>query len=407
MANMKKFTRAGIGRMGAHFDRRKDKNGEYIKFGNQDINLERTHLNYNLAKDLQPMPQYMFVNKRLSECECLKRKDVNVMCSWVVTLPQEMNGASEDDQKKFFKKTFDFLNDRYGAENCISAYVHLDESQPHMHYAFTPVMFDKEKNVYKFNAKKVCSRHDLQTFHKDLDVALEKEFGYKTGVLNGKTDLNLNEQQLKNLSSSLENIQKNISEIKTQEIEIGMFGRKKIDVEKVLLENSELKKESKMKSEMIENQAERIETLEQSLIDIKLSNSSKQNKKLRETVGNLQREIVSFENKNAELLRQLQEVQQSFYAEKQSREDLQKDYNDVCNKYEIIKQTLYAAIKVLVENSINLIFELKEKLSRSTNSIKETFEKITDKVILDYENELAEKTYNELNEDENEYDIEI
>ena len=405
MANMKKFTRAGIGRMGAHFDRRKDKNGEYIKFGNQDINLERTHLNYNLAKDLQPMPQYMFVNKRLAECECLKRKDVNVMCSWVVTLPQEMNGASESDQKKFFEKTFDFLIDRYGAENCISAYVHLDESQPHMHFAFTPVMFDKEKNVYKFNAKKVCSRHDLQTFHKDLDVTLEKEFGYKTGVLNGKTDLNLNEQQLKNLSSSLQDIQKNIREIQPQEIETGMFGRKKINVDNLVLENSELKKESKMKSEMIENQAERIDALEHSLEDLKLSTSSKQNKKLRETVGNLRRELAAFENKHNNLLEQFQALQIQIANEKESKDRLEKDYNELYWKCDDMERTLYCVIRVLVERSIEFISELKQGLSVYFESIQNTFEEVSNKVISNYKTELEEKAYEE--EYEEEYEMEF
>ena len=45
------------------------------------------------------------------------------------------------------------MNERYGKENVISAYVHFDEVTPHMHY-FVPVVEDKKKGGYKLSAKK-------------------------------------------------------------------------------------------------------------------------------------------------------------------------------------------------------------------------------------------------------------
>ena len=49
--------------------------------------------------------------------------------------------------RQFFEQTYKFLNERYsGEQNVVSAYVHMDEKTPHMHYAFVPVVHDKKKN---------------------------------------------------------------------------------------------------------------------------------------------------------------------------------------------------------------------------------------------------------------------
>jgi hypothetical protein len=134
MANRQKYTRAAIGHLCAHYAREKDKDDNYIKFGNQDIDVTRTHLNYNLAEEDQKMKQQDFINKRIKDLKCMNRKDVNVMITWVVTLPQEMNGKSDEEKERFFRKSYNFLKNRYGAENVISAYVHMDEGQPHMQF---------------------------------------------------------------------------------------------------------------------------------------------------------------------------------------------------------------------------------------------------------------------------------
>lgn len=43
MANAQKYTRAACGHLAAHYERRKDEKGEYVKFGNQDIDPQKTH----------------------------------------------------------------------------------------------------------------------------------------------------------------------------------------------------------------------------------------------------------------------------------------------------------------------------------------------------------------------------
>lgn len=58
--------------------------------GNENIKPELTELNYNLASEDQPMPQATFVTQRLKGVRVQKRADVNVLCDWVITQPQEL-----------------------------------------------------------------------------------------------------------------------------------------------------------------------------------------------------------------------------------------------------------------------------------------------------------------------------
>lgn len=186
MAHMMKHTRASCGHMFAHFDRK----AEHIS--NENLDRTRTHLNYNLATH-QQMDQGEFVRQRCSEVRCQNRKDVNVMVSWVVTAPKDL---PEAEHKAFFQASYDFLQKRYGKENVVSAYVHMDEVTPHMHFAFVPVCRtfkedrknpDVSTEVHKVSAKEVVNRYDLQSFHTDLQKYVERELGHEVGILNEAT----------------------------------------------------------------------------------------------------------------------------------------------------------------------------------------------------------------------------
>jgi hypothetical protein len=177
MAHMMKFTKASCGHMFAHFDRR----AEHIS--NENLDRTRTHLNYNLATH-QTMDQGEFVRKRCAEVRCQNRKDVNVMVSWVVTAPKDL---PVNEQRAFFEASYDFLKKRYGLENVVSAYVHMDEVTPHMHFAFVPVVEDKRRGGFKVSAKECVNRYDLQSFHEDLQRYVERELGHEVGILNEAT----------------------------------------------------------------------------------------------------------------------------------------------------------------------------------------------------------------------------
>lgn len=186
MAHYAKYKIGAVGVMARHFERRKDANGEYVRFGNQDIELSRTHINYNLGpKRSESQAQYL--HRRCGEVKCLKRGDVTMMCSWIVTAPKELPKA---DNEQFFQAAYGFLQERYGgkdAENVVSAYVHMDEQTPHMHFAFVPVTADKKTGQLKVAASELVTRQDLKTFHGDLEKRMAFHFGRNVGILNEAT----------------------------------------------------------------------------------------------------------------------------------------------------------------------------------------------------------------------------
>ncbi len=102
------------------------------------------------------------------------RADAVEFGDWIITAPQSL---SEDLHQEFFKETFKFLQQRYGAENVPSGFVHLDESQPHMHCPIVP------EKAGKLNGKAVFNRKDLQSFHGDLQNRLEKELGCRVEII--------------------------------------------------------------------------------------------------------------------------------------------------------------------------------------------------------------------------------
>lgn len=82
----------------------------------------------------------------------------------------------------------------------------MDESQPHIHYAFVPVAIDKKKNIPKLSAKEVITLKELKSFHKDLSTHLNSFFGRDIGILNGATDLgNQTIKQLRSKKGNLKN----------------------------------------------------------------------------------------------------------------------------------------------------------------------------------------------------------
>jgi hypothetical protein len=230
---MEKYARSAVGQLCQHYERKKLPDGSYVKFGNEDIDTTQSHLNYNLAPERK---QIDFINQRCSEVKCMNRKDVNVMVSWVITLPKDF---PQERSREFFEQTYRFLNERYGGEkNVISSYVHLDETTPHMHYAFIPVVKDKKTGIEKVSAKECITKGDLLTFHKNLEKRLYQHFGFEVGVLNGATKSgNLTIRELK-LQSSVEDLTAQEAELKAtvqsyEELvvsvnEIGAIGKKQL-----------------------------------------------------------------------------------------------------------------------------------------------------------------------------------
>lgn len=200
MAHYEKWTRSQCAQVLYHNLHMPGRNSS-----NENIDISKRNLNYNLAP--HDMNSYEFLMQRISEIFCLNRKDVNVLSGWVVTLPRDVKPEDED---KFFKAAYDFLEKRYGKENTVDAWVHKDEAgRPHLHYDFVPVTWDKKKERYKVSAKEAVTRKDLNHFHPDLEKFVSDELGYRcsimTGELSNRPDLTMEQfQSLKDIEKSLD-----------------------------------------------------------------------------------------------------------------------------------------------------------------------------------------------------------
>ena len=177
--NCEKFTRNQSGNILVHCNR-SDPNRTYK---NQEIDHLKTYLNYNLAPEHKGMTDYEFMKKRCEEFKILKRKDVNWLVSWVITMPADYKG----NKVLFFREAYNFMENRYGKDNVVSAYVHLDETSPHMHFCFVPVIFDKKKQEYKVNAKQCINKVELKQIHPEMQEYLENKLQTKVNILNGAT----------------------------------------------------------------------------------------------------------------------------------------------------------------------------------------------------------------------------
>lgn len=173
MAHVEKFQAAALGRVCDHFERRAELDHGYKR---ENINNERSFLNYNLAPR-RSVSQVEFINERIDSLNLKRRprKDAVRMCDCVITMPRSFDPSR---QREFFNAAYAFLAQRYGAENVVSAWVHRDETQPHMHFAWVPVTQDG-----RLSAKSVVNRLDLKTLHPDMQVAMETALGCKVEII--------------------------------------------------------------------------------------------------------------------------------------------------------------------------------------------------------------------------------
>lgn len=230
MAHLEKYTAAAAGHMFAHYDRTHSSS-------TSNIDESRTAMNYDLAETDQPLHALDFLHKRMSEIKVLKRANVNVMCDWVITAPESL---TPEELPLFFSECYKFLTERYGRENVITAPVHMDETSPHIHYAFVPVVTDKKKGIPKLSAKERITRKDLSTFHQDLTKHMTAVFGRDMGILNGATVVgNKTIKQLKQISENI----KAFKAIPIEEESSAVY--KLLGKDKVVVKRSELERVNK------------------------------------------------------------------------------------------------------------------------------------------------------------------
>lgn len=309
MAHVAKYTRGAIQGLSNHLDRKTENHS------NKDIDTNQTQLNYDLCgREGDTIARF---NERLGEVYCMNRKDVKAGADWLVTLPQELNDRTPEQQRTFFQETKKFLDDRYGEENCISANVHMDETQPHMHYAFIPVTYDEKKQREKVSAKIVLNRQDLKSFHGDLDRHLRENIPdiYQQGILNDKTVGVETTDELKKLQLREKELAKEVKTLKTEKEQI----QTKLDVKRQELDEFQENKPRTIEKKNVPFQKRSVKVDVHELRNLELLASdnfdykslyerqSEENKALKKENQTLREKISDLEEKMKGLIKPIQE----------------------------------------------------------------------------------------------------
>ena len=154
---------------------------EFYKSENPDLDSSRTKNNFHT---ITPDRSYMDkINERISTLT-LKRKvryDATLMCSVIIGSDSKFFSTLSDwEIRQFFKEATDYFVRHYGRENIISAVVHMDETNPHMHLNLVPIFEGKLCAKELFNEVRLTQ----------LQTNIWKEFAERWGLERGKPGSN-------------------------------------------------------------------------------------------------------------------------------------------------------------------------------------------------------------------------
>lgn len=128
-------------------------------YSNKDINKSNSIRNYSL-KTINTSYQKAFnLIKEKYKLKGQIKKVSNVMCELIITSDKDFfERIGEQETKRYFKLAYDFVvnYNNLGEEFIVSAKVHNDETTPHLHIVFIPVVHTTNKKGKEIN-KIACS----------------------------------------------------------------------------------------------------------------------------------------------------------------------------------------------------------------------------------------------------------
>lgn len=166
------------------------------------VDLDRSDSNYTYGvSDANECVQA--VNKRVNDIMAGRnvQTQTTVASEWLITCPKQLAGRD----KEFFDTVWEFCNERYGEQNVISGFVHMDETTPHMHMLFVPEATSRKTGKKTVSSASLLTKSELSTFHDDLDKRCEEVFGVPHLIRNGKTvGDNLSVSNLRDMQAELD-----------------------------------------------------------------------------------------------------------------------------------------------------------------------------------------------------------
>ena len=322
---------------------------------NKDIDPTRTHLNFWCKKNELTYIKEFDKMKKKYDLKGTIRSNSNIMCEMMITSDNAFfNKIGLEETKRYFKESYKFVCNykNLGEKYIVSATVHLDETTPHMHLVYIPVIHTKDKEGNEID--KICCRdfwkgrdsyRQLQnSFHKyitskgfDLERGLPVE---ETGAKHEKIEDLKNLTNFENTKKVLDNIKlelpetPNINDIKLiklnkEKVENEIIKPKDDKIMELYQENLKLHKELSKQVNLV-NVAEKYQKERNSILA--------DNKELNNTVKNLEHEYkkksntldLKFENRKRELEQDFQNKEFDIeYKYKNKIRSLEKENNNL------------------------------------------------------------------------------
>ena len=197
MAHIAKYSRQDLRKVLKETYREWDDPDKY----ENEVDLSRSYLDYNMNPNIKWTP---LQDKVCSDTFMHYLEDrvtdliINTMggqppklppkfVSWVITLPQPLQGDDEK-AKLFFEEFYKFCQERYGKDNVIDGVVHNDETSPHMTVYIVPECISRKSGKPTISAATRFQRNELRMFHSDFDKVCEKLFGQANLVVRSEEE---------------------------------------------------------------------------------------------------------------------------------------------------------------------------------------------------------------------------
>lgn len=117
-------------------------------YSNKEIHKQNSQKNYSI-KNINTSYQKAFNDlKQKYNLKGQIKKVSNVVCELIITSDKDFfDNIGEDKTREYFETAYNFVANyqNLGEEFILSAKVHLDESTPHLHIVFIPVVHTKDK----------------------------------------------------------------------------------------------------------------------------------------------------------------------------------------------------------------------------------------------------------------------
>lgn len=231
VCRLRKYSEGAVSGIEKHVERRAT-----ISHTNPNIQRAKSSKNYDLHFEYDDTFKKQ-IRERFAECGIKKkRKDAVVLCELLFTASHDFfEGKTEKEIKEYFQKCYDFVSNKYGNDNIVSAMVHLDEFTPHMHLCLTPITKDNRlcANDLFGNGAKLSQLQD------EVHEQVFKDYGLTRGDKDRKAKhVETLDWKIVQLQEKEENLKRQIATIE--------------DNNELLKLNKQLKKTQEMLSQMFE-----------------------------------------------------------------------------------------------------------------------------------------------------------